>query len=72
MRKKLSSKTRKRRTTIVRPFYEPPPREIIAEGDLAKMKRVYAQAKEVLEQEADLKRSVKLLGKAIQERERTR
>ncbi len=64
------SKTAKGGTTVVRPFYEPVIREVIAEGDLAKMKRCYSQAKALLRQQGDLKDALNRLDKAIRERSR--
>jgi hypothetical protein len=60
------------RPTVSRAVYDPTIREVIAEGDLAKMKRVYAQAQQLLEQQGDLKAAVKRLEKAINSHERAR
>jgi len=65
------SKAAKGRTTVARPFYEPGIREVIAEGDLAKMKRCYSQASTLLRQQGDLKAALKRLDKAIRDRERS-
>ena len=67
----MEKKTTNSRTTVSRAVYDPTIREVIAEGDLAKMKRVYAQAQQLLDQQGDLKAAVKRLDKAIQARERT-
>ena len=57
------------RKVVVRAVYDPTIREVIAEGDLSKMKRVYAEAKELLDQQGDLKSAVTRLAKAIKSRE---
>jgi hypothetical protein len=67
----MQQKRTSSRTTVSRAVYDPTIREVIAEGDLAKMKRVYTQAKQLLEQQGDLKSAVERLEKAIKARERT-
>lgn len=55
---------------VARPVYDPTIREVIAEGDLAKMKKVLRQAKAILKEQGDLRAAVLRLDKAIAKRER--
>jgi hypothetical protein len=52
-------------STVVRSFYDPAIREAIAEGNLAKMKRIHAQATALLAEQGNLSAAVKRLAKAI-------
>ena len=56
--------------TIARAVYDPTIREVIAEGDLDKMKRVLRQAKTILKAQGDLKSAVQRLERAIAKRAR--
>jgi Domain of unknown function (DUF1843) len=66
---KASMPSTKQGTVVPRPVYDPGIREVMAEGDLAKMKRVYAQAQKLLEEQGNLRAAVNRLGKAIKRRE---
>ena len=56
--------------TVGRAVYDPTIREVIKEGDLAKMKRVQQKAKAILKEQGDLRSAVRRLDKAIAKRER--
>jgi hypothetical protein len=62
----MASKT----PTVARAVYDPTIREVIAEGDLDRMKKVLRQAKTILKAQGDLKSAAQRLEKAIAKRER--
>ena len=57
-------------TFVSRAVYDPTIREVIAEGDLGRMKRVLKQANEILNAQGDLKGAIKRLEKAIASQEK--
>lgn len=59
-----------RPASVPRPVYDPTIREVIAEGDLTKMKRVLVQARTILREQGDLRAAVARLDRAIKRRER--
>lgn len=61
--------TKPQRSVIVRAVYDPTIREVIAQGDLPKMKDLLTQAKGILEAQGDLRAGIKRLEKAITQHE---
>ncbi len=59
-----------RSATVPRAVYDPTIREVIAEGNLARMKKVLARAKVVLTEQGNLRAAIKRLEVAIKARER--
>ena len=53
-----------------RAFYDPAIRDVIAEGNLAQMKRVLLRASAVLKEQGDLAGAIKRLENAIAKQER--
>jgi len=50
---------------VARAVYDPTIREVMSEGNLAKMKRVLRQAKAILDEQGGLRAAVRRLEKAI-------
>jgi len=54
---------------VTRPFYFDAIREVLKEGNLARMKRVSAQAKDLMKQQGDLLSAITQLDEAIRDHE---
>ena len=65
-KKQKGSRTR----AVPRAFYDPAIRDVIAEGNLAQMKRVLLRASAVLKEQGDLAGAIKRLENAIAKQER--
>jgi hypothetical protein len=68
--KPMVVKRTSRSATVPRAVYDPTIREVIAEGNLARMKKVLARAKVVLTEQGNLRAAIKRLEVAIKARER--
>ena len=66
----MVTKRAARSATVPRAVYDPTIREVIAEGNPARMKRILVRAKVILKQQSDLRGAIKRLERAIKRRER--
>lgn len=66
----MAAKQIARPASVPRAVYDPTIREVIAEGDLARMKKVLVRAKAILKEQGNLRAAVDRLDRAIKRRER--